>query len=397
MERLMFGHGFVPRIDRQNHRALDRALGPPSLFEDGTTDLSAVIMDGAWLQPDSDLVRQLSQADVHVIADTQGWRLGDERTFAVEKFRRLDHLPTSPLTMRDRDALARFIDDDLRWQKKLGATALMLPGVMPQKGSSDGIAALELAVDVALGSVDGSPVIGFLGIHSQDLGEVKSLASNGALSLLSALYVQVSPVNPMKDSVSKLVDVVEAMVVLSEIGIPVVGGHLGGLGGVLRSMGVAAADAGLGMGETFDARRLLRGPSTREEGSTGGPTGSRRYLPQIMRSVDRKQWDSLMSVDTLRGLLDCRLRCCRFRSLQDRGDWAREHSLRARIGEAVDLSSLPMSMRTSRQMDLLKASRASLVTVNSALGGAGQPPLPSEHIENQISALERLVARGPAA
>jgi len=36
-----------------------------------------------------------------------------------------------------------------------------------------------------------------------------------------------------------------------------VAGHLGALGGVLRSLGVTAADAGLGHGETFDRQTDL--------------------------------------------------------------------------------------------------------------------------------------------
>ncbi|HUP14756.1 MAG TPA: hypothetical protein VM848_01675 [Acidimicrobiia bacterium] len=60
----------------------------------------------------------------------------------------------------------------------------------------------------------------------------------------------------MTDSVSKLIDVAQVMLRFEDAGVPVVAGHLGALGGVLRSLGVAAADAGLGSGETFDANRL---------------------------------------------------------------------------------------------------------------------------------------------
>jgi len=39
MERLLFVHSLVPRIGRQNHRALDRALARPSLFGDEPSDI----------------------------------------------------------------------------------------------------------------------------------------------------------------------------------------------------------------------------------------------------------------------------------------------------------------------------------------------------------------------
>ena len=94
----------------------------------------------------------------------------------------------------------------------------------------------------------------------------------------------------MTDSVSKLIDVVEAMLRFQDVGIPVVSGHLGALGGVLRSLGVTAADAGLGSSETFDAKRLLRRPTRESADSRGGPSGARRYVIQLLRSVDRRQW-----------------------------------------------------------------------------------------------------------
>ena len=123
----------------------------------------------------------------------------------------------------------------------------------------------------------------------------------------------------------------------------------------------------------------------------------RRYVIQLLRSVDRKQWDILMSVDAIRGFLDCRLNCCRFRTMDDRTGRAREHSLRARVAEAVDLAELAPSMRASRQVDILQAARASLVTVNSALRSGGNQTLPVEPVENQLAALERIVASHKAA
>jgi len=81
-----------------------------------------------------------------------------------------------------------------------------------------------------------------------------------------------------------------------------VAGHLGALGGVLRSLGVTAADAGLGLGETFDAKRTFRRSTPKDSESTGGPTGPRRYVSQLLRSVSHHQWDLMMAVDSIRGV-----------------------------------------------------------------------------------------------
>ena len=53
MERLSFGHGFVPRIGRQDHKALDCTLAPPGLFEDEPSDVPWVVVHGAWATPDT--------------------------------------------------------------------------------------------------------------------------------------------------------------------------------------------------------------------------------------------------------------------------------------------------------------------------------------------------------
>jgi hypothetical protein len=104
-----------------------------------------------------------------------------------------------------------------------------------------------------------------------------------------------------------------------------------------------------------------------------------------------------MSIDVMRAYLDCRLTCCRFRTPKDRTEWAREHSPRTRVSEAADLSGLAPSMRASRQVDVLQAARASMVTVNSSLQGNGFESLPVEHVENQLAALQRIMARHTAA
>jgi len=399
MERLSFGHGFVPRIGRHNHRALDRALAPPGLFGDEPSDIPWVIIDGAWAKPDTPLLSQLRDLGVRILVDSQTWRLGDERTWEVAKYAALDHRPERPLTLSDVDALVAFIKAELEWQLTLGADALLLPGLMPKKDDDAGSRSLTLAAEVAMTNdvTIGKPIVGFFGGHSQSLDLINSMVGDSMIQLLSAVYVQVSPVNPMTDSVSKLIDVVEAVLRFERDGIPVVSGHLGALGGVLRSLGVSATDAGLGSGETFNAKRLLSRPVRKDNDSRGGPSGTRRYVMQLLRSVDRKQWDTLMSVDAIRGFLDCRLTCCRFRTIHDRTEWAREHSLRSRVAEAVALAALAPSMRASRQVDILQAARASLVTVNTSLQSSGHQTMPVEHVENQLAALGRILASQRAA
>ncbi len=399
MERLSFGHGFVPRIGRENHRALDRAMAQPGLFDDEPSEIPWVILDGAWANPETPLLGQLRNLGVRILVDTQSWRFADERTWGVRKYARLGHRPDAPLTLDDVDASAKFVEADLEWQLALGADVLLLPGLMPEKGDDSGNRALAMAIEVAMTSevTRGRPLVGFLGTHSRSLDFIDVLASDPVTAMLAAVYVQISPVKPMTDSVSKLIGMVEALLCFERRGTPVIAGHLGALGGVLRSLGISATDAGLGTGESFDARRLLRHRVRKEPGARGGPIGTRRYVMQLLRSLNRKQWDILMTIDSMRGYLDCHLPCCRFRPLHDRAEWAREHSLRARVAEAAQLAALAPSMRASRQVDVLRRARSSLATVNLSLQANGHEPLPVEHVENQLAALERILASHRAA
>lgn len=109
MERLSFGHGFLPRIGSHNYKALDRALAQPSLFGGEPANLPWVIIDGAWARPDMPLLAALRSHGVHVLVDTQGWRFADERTWRVRKYSRLGHRPAAPLSMADPDAMAAFV------------------------------------------------------------------------------------------------------------------------------------------------------------------------------------------------------------------------------------------------------------------------------------------------
>jgi hypothetical protein len=65
------------------------------------------------------------------------------------------------------DDYVNFIHADIEWQLKLGADALLMPGLMPEKDDDRSIRSLDLAVEVAMTSESAAqrPLIGFLGIH----------------------------------------------------------------------------------------------------------------------------------------------------------------------------------------------------------------------------------------
>jgi len=67
------------------------------------------------------LLAHLRNLGVRVLVDSQSWRFADERTWEVAKYSALEHRPSKPLDLDDTDALAAFVEADLKWQLTLGA------------------------------------------------------------------------------------------------------------------------------------------------------------------------------------------------------------------------------------------------------------------------------------
>ena len=82
------GHGFLPRIDARNYKAVERCLprDGPGLFNVGI-DLPWAILEGPWaLQHGASTIELCRDRGVSFLVDTQAWRYHDPRTFLVEKF-----------------------------------------------------------------------------------------------------------------------------------------------------------------------------------------------------------------------------------------------------------------------------------------------------------------------
>src|SRR5579875_862802 len=109
------GHGFLPRIDARNYKAVERCLprDGPGLFSVGL-DLPWAILEGPWaLQHGAPTIELCRDRGVSFLVDTQAWRYHDPRTFLVEKFARTPYAPAGPLGASDRSALSRFVEADL--------------------------------------------------------------------------------------------------------------------------------------------------------------------------------------------------------------------------------------------------------------------------------------------
>src|SRR5207248_2001969 len=132
---------------------------------------------------------------------------------------------------------------------------------------------------------------------------------------LEAVYIQVTPLKPSSVGPSKL-DALGAFFREAEVdGFPVIAGHCGALGSVLRALGVTAFDAGLATDEAFALGQRVgpRSPKPPSESKERGP-GPRTYLHQIDRSVSAAEVGRLVTNPSIAGYLACRQPCHRFRA-----------------------------------------------------------------------------------
>jgi hypothetical protein len=190
-----FGHGFLPRIDARNYKAVERCLprDGPGLFSVGL-DLPWAILEGPWaLQHGAPTVELCRDRGVSFLVDTQAWRYHDPRTFLVEKFTTTPYAPAGPLAASDRSALNRFVGADLQAQATLGASAYLLPGVIPTKPRDDVRAlALTLLETAQAALPDARPCVAFLGVHTASVEAAHQLVDD----LPHWMTASISPTQP---------------------------------------------------------------------------------------------------------------------------------------------------------------------------------------------------------
>ncbi len=394
------GHGFLPRIDARNYKAVERCLprDGPGLFSVGL-DLPWAILEGPWaLQHGGPTIELCRDRGVSFLVDTQAWRYHDPRTFLVEKFARTPYAPAGPLCASDRSALNRFVEADLQAQATLGASAYLLPGVIPANQRDDVHALTLTLLETAQAALpDARPCVAFLGAHTASMEAAHQLVDD-LPHWIDGVYLQLSPVNPLYDSPSKIIDALMLMRHATQQGFSVIAGRLAGLAPLLRAAGIAGADAGLGEGESFAYGTKIKNHEPRN-GTEHQPRllGGRLYVPQLGRSLSAREWDRLMQVPALRGQLLCRLPCCAFglpvETTPRRG---REHSLHCRVAEA---NALPSSGRSSvdASIALLGQRQSTARTIIASLDEADLDPIATGFLDNHLAAARYLRDASSAA
>jgi hypothetical protein len=396
---LEFGHGFIPRIGSENYKAVDRCLGPTDLFS-AALNLPWAIVDAAWAEKNQGFLAALRAQDTGILLDGSWWRYRYEPTFAVKRMASTSWAPDGPLSGQSPDQLARFVRESIRAQAKLDADAYFVPGLLPEHRHEDLRGSYQTIIKVAgeFDDVPPKPLVLFVGAHADGL-DIAHQILDELPGFLSGIYLQVAPLTPVKDSPSKLLRVTELYLHARELGLPVIAGHAGAAAPALRAAGIDAADAGLASSEAFQAAGHRRAKPPREEGKKqSGGASSRMYLEAIGQSFASARVTEMRSVPAARDLLGaCRLPCHRFIGGDDYLSRAQEHSLRARITEAVAIASRPPSMRLSEVIDTVTQRRSTVTALNAALQAAGIAPIDTRPVDNHLNWLGRLAERRTAA
>lgn len=103
---LDFGHGFIPRIGSQNYKAVDRCLGPDTLF-DAPVDLPWAIVDAPWAEKNPEFLGSLQDHGTKVLLDDSGWRYRYAPTFEVATMAKASWAPPEPVAVISaRDAVS---------------------------------------------------------------------------------------------------------------------------------------------------------------------------------------------------------------------------------------------------------------------------------------------------
>jgi hypothetical protein len=395
---LDFGHGFIPRIGEENYKAVDRCVGPTDLFS-SSLDLPWAIVDGAWAEQKPELLTTLREHGTKLLVDTHGWRFRYDAALAVAKLQSASWAPTSAISPVDNVHGTALVVASLRAQSELEADVYFVPGWIPRTPDEDLRPAYEQIVATAsvFSDVPAKPLVLFVGAHTQGLEHAVQLLDE-VPHFISGVYVQATPVRPMKDGPSKLESLTALYAHAASLGFKVIAGHAGAVTHELRALGVDAADAGLAIGENFDQSPSKRTAAPVSEGKQkGGGRRSRMYFGQIGRSLEAADVERLLAVPGAAAeLRSCRLPCHRF-SGHHLLEQAREHSLWARVEEAQLVASLPPSMRATSVYERLKARRSVLATINGALDAAGEAPLDVKPLDNHVVWISRALAARSAA
>lgn len=386
-----WGSGYVPRVGTRSFGGVELAL-TPDLFGGMQSRPRWAIVDAPTAERNEHLVAFLRDSDVGVLIDTQAWRYADQRTWESAKWGSTPYAPSTPFVM-DRNWVREYVAGDLETQKRLGATAVVLP---------NWFAALRHdAANVFVWTLDGyrdfrrsalHKAVAWLPMNLSTLDQSLDIAALAAeADDIEALITQFQRIAPIQASVGQLASNLGAIVEVQNEGLPVLAGRFGSIGVTARAFGVKAADCGPAEDQTFDAAAMIRSALprvTNNSGRASGPPAAPIWFSELGQTVYATRAASLRQIRRANAEIMCRRPCHQYRIGKETLTTSARHGMLSRLEEADHAHALPRGIRLDAARRYLDRMGEAIDIVNRALEDDGHDwQLRRDHVTTQQAVL----------
>lgn len=397
--RFLAEQSFLTRISQYDGRAIEDALAPPTLFDDGVT-LHGGVVEATFAAQDPPLLKRLRGEGVPYLVDPQTVRFTGGRFLQVERLTNLDYAPDGVIdpTFAPSSAveLARGV---LRFQQEANATCFLAPGlpfldrdIQSWVRLNDRLLEASCAAN-GTGEFQRRPILAQVVPGRLALKEPKLIVNRLMDYPIDGVYVQAQRLDPVRDSAEKLIQFVEFVMALRHAGFKAIVGRVGAFGLVLQALGIESFDSGLCQAEAFDLAAQIRPYSEKErqrqrEGRGGGDR--RMYFDLLKTTLKGAHARALIEDTKIRGHFTCNHGCCRYRGFEDLPERRRQHYLWSRLAEVDELRKKASGgLKVDLVHEELRNAREAGVLVRRALLSKTSRPPHFEHIDRWIGVLVR--------
>jgi hypothetical protein len=399
----MWGDGFIPRVNERSRAGVMQALGTGDLFTSSTTSVRHMIVDPRLAMQDNDLRAGFLERNVSMIIDTQAWRYSDPNSWG-SNWGMLPYAPSRPF-MPTREWIRGYVIGDLGAQVSMGASYLLLPGWYAS------LTDIDRAVDVAEWTLEAYEQFRRSGVLIPAIAWLPVMLTSGAASLAAAMayvesglvqgvYAQFNTVSGLSEPLDRARRMVKLILDIQNLGLPVIAGHLGPIGVVMRAIGVSAVDCGPCETQSFSYSDLVRNSIRRtkdQSSSRGGGPPVRMWVSELGQTITSSQLAAIRQNPAAHAEIVCRRACHRFRSGRETLEVAVQHSLLSLDEEARKQSGRPCSVRIDAARRSLMAMKTSVPVVDEALRQGRQKTLRQGHLDVQLALLDEVSPRHGAA
>jgi hypothetical protein len=395
---------WIPRVSVYDGRAIEQAMAG-SLLNPGV-ELAGALVEATFALAQPPLLKRLQEAAVPRLVDPQTLRFADEGFLAIERLSKLPYAPKEPLApslspQNVRDVVAGA----LRFEQEHGSTAFVVPAAPLFDTGFEQWLELTLrlhrlaAESNGTGELERRPLIALIAPGQKALREPDRVFGPLADLPIDAAYIQPLRLNPVRDSVEKLVQYTRFCQAASDLGLSVFAGRVGAFGLIPQALGVVSCfDSGLGEAESFNLKALNRARSSKGSGRGGAGRDRRLYLEAVKTTLSARHAEVILRNTSIRSWFVCSLPCCRWRGFETLLDRRREHYLHVRQSEVIRIAGEPTAaMRVNRLHDHISQARDRADLVRRTFEDAGLEAPSFDHLDRWLGVLARVATAARTA